>query len=149
MIMKKDFFEGVLESGFTLGPRFHSGCVVTQHSTETADRTKLNCDGFMLSAANNSLHKTHCNCSLERPVCKARLLACVVLSIVQFPQKYETAQLFLKIIINEKCFLSSNQHIRMISEGSCDIEDWSNDAENTALAHRNKLHFKVYCKQLF
>ncbi len=26
-----------------------------------------------------------------------------------------------------------NQHIRMISEGSCDTEDCSNDAENTAL----------------
>ncbi len=25
------------------------------------------------------------------------------------------------------------QHIRMISEGSCDIEDWSNDAENSSL----------------
>ncbi len=25
------------------------------------------------------------------------------------------------------------QHIRMISEGSCDTEDWSNDAENTDL----------------
>ncbi len=25
------------------------------------------------------------------------------------------------------------QQIRMISEGSCDTEDWSNDAENTAL----------------
>ncbi len=24
-------------------------------------------------------------------------------------------------------------HIRMISEGSCDTEDWSNDAENSAL----------------
>ncbi len=23
------------------------------------------------------------------------------------------------------------QHFRMISEGSCDTEDWSNDAENT------------------
>ncbi len=69
----------------------------------------------MLSAANNSLHKTHCG--------KARLLACVVLSIGQFPQKYEAAQLFLKVIINDKCFLSSNQLIGMISEGSCDIED--------------------------
>ncbi len=28
-----------------------------------------------------------------------------------------------------------NQHIRMISEGSCDTEDWSNNAENTALHH--------------
>ncbi len=25
------------------------------------------------------------------------------------------------------------QHIRMISEESCDTEDWSNDAENTVL----------------
>ncbi len=32
----------------------------------------------------------------------------------------------------------------MISEGSCDTEDWSNDAENTALLHRNELDFKVY-----
>ncbi len=31
----------------------------------------------------------------------------------------------------------------MISEGSCDTEDWSNDAENSALHHRNKLDFKV------
>ncbi len=29
----------------------------------------------------------------------------------------------------------------MISEGSCDTEDWSNDAENSALYLRNKLHF--------
>jgi len=27
-----------------------------------------------------------------------------------------------------------NVHIRMISEGSCDTEDWRNDAENVALA---------------
>ncbi len=26
-----------------------------------------------------------------------------------------------------------NQHIRMISEGSCETEDWRNDAENLAL----------------
>ncbi len=28
-------------------------------------------------------------------------------------------------------------YIRMISEGSCDTEDWSNDAENSALHQRN------------
>jgi len=28
---------------------------------------------------------------------------------------------------------ASNQHIRMISEGQCDTEDWSNHAENSAL----------------
>ncbi len=36
----------------------------------------------------------------------------------------------------------------MISEGSCDTEDWSNDAENSALHHSNKLHFKIYGMQL-
>ncbi len=48
------------------------------------------------------------------------------------------------LIINNsnKCFLSSKS-IRMISEGSCDTEDWSNDAENSALRHRNKWHFKI------
>jgi len=28
---------------------------------------------------------------------------------------------------------AENQHIRIISEGSCDTEDWSNDAYNSAL----------------
>jgi len=28
---------------------------------------------------------------------------------------------------------SSDHHIRVISEGSCDTEDWSNDAEHSAL----------------
>ncbi len=39
----------------------------------------------------------------------------------------------------------------MISEESCDTEDWSNDAENTDLHHRNTFHFKIYSnrKQLF
>ncbi len=34
-------------------------------------------------------------------------------------------------------------HISMISEGSRETENWSNDAENSALHHRNKLHFKI------
>jgi len=32
----------------------------------------------------------------------------------------------------------------MISEGSCDTEDWSNNTENSALYHRNKLLFIIY-----
>ncbi len=31
----------------------------------------------------------------------------------------------------------------MISEGSCDTEDWSNDAENSALHHRKKTIFYI------
>ncbi len=30
----------------------------------------------------------------------------------------------------------------MISEGSCDTEDWSNDHENSALHLRNKFYLK-------
>ncbi len=41
-------------------------------------------------------------------------------------------------------FWAANQYSRMISEWSCDTDDWSNDAENSALNHRNKLHFKIY-----
>ncbi len=41
---------------------------------------------------------------------------------------YEAAQLY--------------QHIINMSE-ECDTEDWSNDAETSALHHRNKLHFKI------
>ncbi len=40
-------------------------------------------------------------------------------------------------IIESLKTLMINQHIRMISEGSCDTEDWSNDAENSALHHRD------------
>ncbi len=35
-------------------------------------------------------------------------------------------------------------HIRMISEGSCDTEDWSYDAENSALHQCNKLHLQLF-----
>ncbi len=52
---------------------------------------------------------------------------------------------------NKNVSWAANQNIRMISEGSCDTEDWSNDAENSALTHRNKLYFKIYSNknQLF
>ncbi len=48
------------------------------------------------------------------------------------------------MIIKINVSLAPNQHIRMISEGSCDAEDWGNDAENSALHHRNKLQFTIY-----
>ncbi len=50
--------------------------------------------------------------------------------------------LTLIIIINIS-WAAANQHIK-INEGSCDTKDWSNDAENSALHHRNKLCFKIY-----
>ncbi len=44
-----------------------------------------------------------------------------------------------------------NQYIIMISERSCDTENWSNDAENTDFIYRNKLQFTMYPnrKELF
>ncbi len=50
-----------------------------------------------------------------------------------FPKKYEAAQLIWTLIIIRNIFWAANQHIRMISEGSCDTEDCSYDAENSAL----------------
>ncbi len=35
--------------------------------------------------------------------------------------------------IDDNIYWAHNQYIRMISEGSCDTENWSNDAENSAL----------------
>ncbi len=49
------------------------------------------------------------------------------------PQKYEAAQLFSTLIMRSNISWAANQHIRMISEGSCDTTDWSNDADNSAL----------------
>ncbi len=48
-----------------------------------------------------------------------------------------------KIDNKNKFSWAANRHIDMISEGSCDTEDFSNDAENSALHHRNKLHFTI------
>ncbi len=50
---------------------------------------------------------------------------------------------FFEKLFKEKVKKNSVQHIRMISEGSCDTEE-SNDAENTALLYRNTLYFKIY-----
>ncbi len=52
-----------------------------------------------------------------------------------FPQNIRQNKCFQHwlIIINVSW---ANQHIRMISEGSCDSEDWSN--ENSALHHRKE-----------
>ncbi len=60
--------------------------------------------------------------------------------VLWFPQ----TQLFSSLIIIRNVSWAANQHIRMVSEGSCDTEDWSNDAENSALHHRNKLHFTIF-----
>ncbi len=57
---------------------------------------------------------------------------------------------FIIYFLCKKCFLSANHHIRMISEGSYDTEDWSNDAENIALITGINYILKyIQIKQLF
>ncbi len=56
-----------------------------------------------------------------------------------------------KVYHNQKLFLSSKSAYYYDFWRSCDTEDWSNDAENTALHQINKLHFNIYYnrQQLF
>ncbi len=54
-----------------------------------------------------------------------------------------TVQLF-STLIRRNVSWAANQHIILISEESCDTDDWSNDAENSAWHHRNKCKFKIY-----
>jgi len=51
------------------------------------------------------------------------------------------------MFVSRNVFWAANQHIQIISEGSFDSKDWSFDAENSALHHKNKLHFKIYSKR--
>ncbi len=53
----------------------------------------------------------------------------LIKNLSQFSQKCEAAQLFSTLMIIN-VFWATIQHVRMISEGSRDTEDWSNDAEN-------------------
>ncbi len=45
---------------------------------------------------------------------------------------------------NMKCFLSSKSDYDNDFWRSRDTEDWCNDAVNSALHHRNTLHFTIY-----
>ncbi len=48
-----------------------------------------------------------------------------------FTKIWNTA--FFQLILMRDVSWAENQHIRIISEGSCDTEDWRNYAENSAL----------------
>ncbi len=66
------------------------------------------------------------------------------------PQKCEAAQLFSAFIIIGNVYWAANQHIRMNSEGSCDTEDWRNDAENSALIiEMNNISKYIQIEKLF
>ncbi len=66
----------------------------------------------------------------------------------QFPQKEKTV---FNIDNNQKCFLSSKSAYYYDFWRSCDTEDWSNDAENTALITEINYSLTIYSdrEQLF
>ncbi len=78
--------------------------------------------------------------SIQRRIIKTKYVS-------QFTLKYWAAQLFWTLIIIRNIYWTENQHIRMISEGSCDTEDWVMMLK----IHSSKLHFEIYLhrKQLF
>jgi len=83
------------------------------------------------------------------PLLSKDTLNCIKVKVKKDIKKYNNInikQLFstLMIIINVS---SKNHHMRMISEGSCDTEDWSNDGGNTALHHR--IYIYSHRKYLF
>jgi len=45
-------------------------------------------------------------------------------------------------MLNRNVSWAADQHIRLISEGSCDTEEWSNDAENSAVIKGMNYIFK-------
>ncbi len=69
--------------------------------------------------------------------------------ISKIPEKKDMNSTTVLILITGNVSLAANQHIGMISEGSCDTEDWGNDAERSAFKnHRNK-SLKYIPKQKF
>ncbi len=62
----------------------------------------------------------------------------------QFPQNINIYNINIKVLINKNMIIKHQLSNRMISEGSCDTEDWSNDAEISASHFRRILHFKIH-----
>jgi len=54
----------------------------------------------------------------------------------------------LSILVYKKRNVSwaANLNIRLISERSCDTEDWRKDVKNSAFNNRNELRFTNYFK---
>ncbi len=64
----------------------------------------------------------------KNPEKKSWKIKCITLSTKMF-----STQLFSTLLIIRNVSWAANQYIIMISEGSCDTEDWSNNTENSAL----------------
>ncbi len=72
-------------------------------------------------------------------ICIYQIKAVLILNPekMNYDYKYLAAQLFSTLIIRNISWVAN-------SEGSCDTESAALAAENSALLHGNKLHFKIY-----
>jgi len=80
---------------------------------------------------------------------RKKLLKCKEINDRNFVSSF--LRLIISIYLMKQLFLSTKSALESISEGSCDTEDWSNDAENQLYHHRNKLQFKIIiltCKNI-
>jgi len=60
-------------------------------------------------------------------------------SIMVFTKIFNCFQLIIKLNVSS----AANQHIIIISEGSCDTEDWRNYAENSAFTWQEYITFYI------
>ncbi len=76
------------------------------------------------------------------------MCSCVLITFTE--NTFTTVQTLFNIDINHKCVLSSKSAYYYDFWRSCDTEDWSNDAENTALISEINNIFKyIQQKTLF
>ncbi len=65
----------------------------------------------------------------------------IYIYIYSFKKNIREQKQAIFIADNNNVSWAVNQHIKMISEGSCDTEDWINDAENSALPSQELIIF--------
>jgi len=70
-------------------------------------------------------------CHVTIPLISILILFQILLNFLFIKKKKKNLSVSIKILsritVNNK--KAANQHVRMISEGSCDTEDWINDAK--------------------
>ncbi len=66
------------------------------------------------------------------------------MNIILFAQKNKKAKQNQQSSEKISCIGLLNQYIWMLSDGLCDTEDWSDDAENSALSLKIYITFIIY-----
>ncbi len=120
-------------------------CIISQHTQDDSywytiqKWNVINCnyskDAFIWWRNSKDIYKVTKDFDFKINVVLLNILFIQKISFQRILKNYITEKHFHKIfasttvfnIDNKKLFLSINQHLRIISEGSCDTEDWSNN----------------------